>query len=77
MAASKKSTVAINDVVAIDDKELTGLTVVSRGRKGKKRTAMIIIYRKGAVPRTRHLIEQPNKGFTDEQGRIYDLPRAL
>lgn len=68
-----------NDTV-VENKPSKGeysVKVVSRGRKGGKRTAQVIVTPgDGGRPFTRHLIEQPKLGFTDQGGRAYALPKS-
>lgn len=73
-----QSTPASDTVVeSTPSKSEYSVKVVSRGRKGGKRTAQVIVTPKGGGrPFTRHLIEQPKRGFTDRDGRVYALPKS-
>lgn len=75
---SAPSSPVVTELVELGKKGVTGVRVISRGKtKGRKLpTAQIIVYRTGEIPRTRHLIKWPNKGYTDEQGRRYNLDVA-
>lgn len=67
----------VQSMASTPSKDEYFVKVVSLGRKGDKRTAQVIITPKdGGRPFTRHLIEQPNRGFTDRDGRGYRLPKS-